>query len=68
MKTQFITNDKGKRVSVILPIRDYKKMLDALDELEDIKAYDEARKSGEDSVVAEEAFKMIESARNDLAN
>ncbi len=68
MKTQFITNDKGKRVSVILPIRDYNKMLDALEELEDIKAYDEARKSGEDSVVAEEAFKMIESARNDLAN
>lgn len=68
MKTQFITNDKGKRVSVILPIRDYNKMLDALEELDDIKAYDEARKSGEDSVVAEEAFKMIESARNDLAN
>jgi hypothetical protein len=68
MKTQFITNDKGKRVSVILPIRDYNKMLEALEELEDIKAYDEARKSGEDSVVAEEAFKMIESVRNDLAN
>ncbi|MBW6499483.1 MAG: hypothetical protein K0B09_13930 [Bacteroidales bacterium] len=68
MKTQFITNDKGKRVSVILPIRDYNKMLDALEELEDIKAYDEARESGEDSVVAEEAFKMIESVRNDLAN
>ncbi len=68
MKTQFITNDKGKRVSVILPIRDYNKMLDALEELEDIKTYDEARKSGEDSVLAEEAFKMIESVRNDLAN
>lgn len=68
MKPQFITDDKGKRVSVILPVKDFNKMLEQLEELEDIKAYDEARKSGEDSVVAEEAFKMIESARNDLAD
>ena len=60
MKPQFITDEKGKRVSVILPIQDYNKMLEDLEELEDIKAYDEARKSNEDALVAEEAFKMIE--------
>ncbi|MDX9942020.1 MAG: hypothetical protein RBS53_07335 [Bacteroidales bacterium] len=68
MKPQFITDEKGKRVSVILPIQDYNKMLEDLEELEDIKAYDEARKSNEDALVAEEAFKMIESSRDDLAD
>jgi hypothetical protein len=43
MKTQFITDDKGNKVSVILPIRQYKKMIEELEELEDIKLYDEAK-------------------------
>lgn len=43
MKTQFITDDKGNKVSVILPIREYKKMIEELEELEDIKLYDEAK-------------------------
>jgi len=43
MKTQFITDNKGNKVSVILPIREYKKMIEELEELEDIKLYDEAK-------------------------
>jgi len=39
-KTQFITNDSGKKLAVILPISKYRKMLEELEELDDIKAYD----------------------------
>lgn len=63
MKTQFITDDYGKKLAVILPIREYKKMLDDLEELEDIKLYDAAKKEKQEYIDAEQAFKEIEEAR-----
>lgn len=60
MKTQFITNDSGKKLAVILPISKYRKMLEELEELDDIKAYDEAKKDKEPSIPIDEAFEMIE--------
>ena len=47
MKTQFITDTSGKKVSVILPIRDYEKILS---ELEEVKAYDRAKARKSDPV------------------
>jgi len=66
MKEQYITDKKGRKVSVILPIRDYREMLDKLEELEDIRAYDEAVSGSEESIPAEQAFTEIEAKRNDL--
>lgn len=63
MKTQFVTDDHGKKLAVILPIKEYNKMMDDLEELEDIKIYDEARKGKQEFVDAEQAFKEIEEAR-----
>jgi hypothetical protein len=68
MKTQYITDENGRRVSVIISFKDYKKMIKNLEELEDIKSYDKTISSNEESIVAEEAFKEIESKRNDLEN
>ena len=42
--TQYITDPKGERVSVILPIRDYERMLEEWEEWEDVRLYDEAKK------------------------
>jgi hypothetical protein len=64
MKTQFVTDDHGNKLAVILPIKEYNKMLDELEELEDIKLYDEAKKTNEPSIPIDDAFKMIESKRN----
>ena len=41
---QYITNLSGKKISVILPIKDYEYMLEELEEQEDIRLYDEAKK------------------------
>jgi PHD/YefM family antitoxin component YafN of YafNO toxin-antitoxin module len=57
---QYITDNKGKKLSVVLPIKDYKKMMDELDELEDIRLYDEAMASKEISIPVEKAFEMID--------
>jgi hypothetical protein len=61
---QYITDKSGKKISVILPLQDFKAIMDELDELEDIKLYDEAKKSDEPSIPIDDAFKMIEAKRN----
>lgn len=50
MKTQFIIDDHGNKLAVILPLKDYQKMLDDLEELEDIKLYDEVKSRKEETV------------------
>jgi hypothetical protein len=66
MKSQYITNIKGKKISVILPIREYEKMIEQLEELEDIKAYDEAMRNNEEEISIHDALQEIESKRHDL--
>lgn len=57
MKTQFVTDDHGNKLAVILPIKDYQKMLDDLEEAEDIKLYDEVKARKEDSMPFNEYLK-----------
>ncbi len=40
---QFITDIKGKKVSAIIPIREYERIIEELEETEDVKLYDEAK-------------------------
>lgn len=61
--TQYITNKKGKKISVVLPIREYQRILTELDELSDIKAYDKAKSSKQKFMAAEEAFSYLKSKR-----
>jgi PHD/YefM family antitoxin component YafN of YafNO toxin-antitoxin module len=63
LKPQYITDNMGKKVSVVLSIDDFKGIMEELEELEDIKLYDAAKKSKDSSVPIEEAFKMIEEKR-----
>jgi len=43
IKTQYITDGHGKKVAVILPVKDFERLMDERDELECIKAYDKAK-------------------------
>jgi len=64
MKTQFITNEKGKKLAVILPIKEYEKMLDELEELEDIKLYDEVKSREEEAIPFDEYLKLRKQKKN----
>ncbi len=64
MKTQFITDDKGKKQSVILPIAEYEKLMEDLEELEDIKLYDKVKASNEEYVPFEEFLKSRKEKMN----
>lgn len=59
----YITDHNGKKIFVVLPIKDFKEMLERLEELEDIQMYDESKKSNDPSIPIEEAFQMIEENR-----
>ena len=63
MRTQFIIDDNGKKLAVILPIEDYNEMIENLEELEDIKLYDKAKKDKDDALPIDDAFKLIEQER-----
>ena len=63
MKTQYVTDDNGKKVAVILPLDEYEKLLDDVDELQSIKAYDKAKSRKQEFTPAEEVFKRIERKR-----
>ncbi len=60
---QYITDNTGKKISVVLAMKDFKAILEELEELDDIKLYDEAKKSNEPSIPLDDAFKMIEAKR-----
>jgi len=61
---QYITDDKGEKLSAVIPIQEFKTLMDELDELEDIKLYDSAKADNEQSIPIEEAFKLIEVNRD----
>jgi len=42
-QVQYISDKEGKKLAVILPIEKYTKILDDLEELEDLRLYDEAK-------------------------
>lgn len=41
---QYITDKSGRKISVVIPLNDFNAILEELEELEDIKLYDEAKK------------------------
>ncbi len=63
MKTQFVTDDKGKKVAVLIPLKEYEKMMDELDELACVKIYDSVKESAPEYLPADKAFKAIEKKR-----
>ncbi len=63
MKIQFVTDSRGQKSAVILPMKDYEKMLEELDEYACIKAYDKAKARKMEFVPAAEMFKAIEQKR-----
>ncbi|MBN8576190.1 MAG: hypothetical protein J0L66_04575 [Cytophagales bacterium] len=63
VRPQYITDNSGKKISVVLPIKDFKAIMEELEELENIRLYDEAKESDEPSVPIATAFEMIEAKR-----
>ena len=61
---QYVVNEKGDRIGVLLSRKDYKKLLDKLEELESIQSYDAAKVSDEEAIPFGETIAEIEKYRD----
>ena len=61
---QFITDSKGEKISVIIPIKEYEALMEELEDMEDERLYEEGLADYEPTIPIEEAFRIIEARRN----
>lgn len=55
---QYLKDNNGKNVGIFLTIKEYEMILEKLEELEDIKDYDEAKVKNEPTIPLREAIKI----------
>jgi hypothetical protein len=60
MRERYVTDENGCRVGVLLDIADYQRLLEELEELACIRAYDAAKASGDEAIPLEQAIAEIE--------
>jgi hypothetical protein len=60
---QIVTDKKGKTVAVQLPVKQYKKLLELAEEMEEIKAYDRAMKRKHSFIPFDKAVKELKAKR-----
>ena len=63
LQERFIVDENGKRIGVLLDIEDYHRLLEELEELEALRAYDAAKASGDEVLPLEQALIEIEKDR-----
>ena len=61
---QYLVDENADRKAVMLSIDDWEKVVEALEELEDIRASDEAKRGPQDTVAIEQAVSEIENGLN----
>jgi PHD/YefM family antitoxin component YafN of YafNO toxin-antitoxin module len=57
--TQFMVNERGEKIAVVIAIEEYEKILEELEDAEDIRAYRESKASGEVGIPLEQALAEI---------
>ena len=60
---RYVVDGKGERVGVILDMSEYQRILEELEELESIRAYDAAKTSKEEAIPFAQAVNEIEQQR-----
>ncbi len=63
LKERYMIDDQGNRVGVVLDMADYQKLLEELEELESLRAYDRAKASGDQAIPLDQAIAEIEAQR-----
>ena len=70
METRYVTDEKGERVGVILDVREYERLMEALEDLADLRAADETLEAiarGEEELLPlDEAVQEMEEERSRL--
>ncbi len=62
---QYLVDETGNRKAVVVPITAWEQILEALDELEDIRAYDAAKQQASEPIPFEEAVARLREGMSD---
>ena len=63
LNEQYLVDPKGQRLSVVIPFEEYQKLLDYLEELETLYAFDIAKEAEDEILPLEQAIAEIEQER-----
>ncbi|MBA3610668.1 MAG: hypothetical protein H0W54_04535 [Rubrobacter sp.] len=67
MDARYVVDKNGERVEVILTIEDFERLLEELEELDDIRAYDEAKleieREGDEAIPLQQAMREIKEGK-----
>lgn len=67
LQERYLTDDQGNRIGVLLDIAAYRQLLDKLEELESLYAFDQAEASEDEAIPLEQAIAEIEQQREGLS-
>jgi len=56
---EYLTDEKGNKKAVVVPISEWQQVLEALEELDDIKAYDDTKSKPSEPIPFEQAVEDI---------
>ncbi len=57
---QYVVDEEQHRQAVLLPLADWERIVEELDELDDIRAYDQAKVGHQETVLFEQAVREIQ--------
>ncbi len=60
LNLNYLSNSIGEQIAVVIPIEDFKKIEEYIDQFEDIQEYQQAKKENLGTVNFDEAFLEIE--------
>ena len=61
---EYVVDGDGNKKAVLIPLSDWQKILEALEELDDIRAYDEAKSQPSDPIPFDQAIEEIQRGRS----
>ena len=59
LNEQYIIDENGNKKAIVIPVSEWNKIQEELEELEDIRAYDKAKEKPSGPIPFEEAIKEI---------
>jgi len=59
----YIVGEDGKRKAVVIPAQEWDQILDELEELDELRAYDQAKNKASDPISFEEAVREIKEGK-----
>jgi PHD/YefM family antitoxin component YafN of YafNO toxin-antitoxin module len=62
-KEQFVVDENGERTAVLVDVKRYDELLEAWEEVESIRRFDEAKNAGDEKVSFSQAVEEIEKNR-----